>query len=345
MTQQNTTPATPSSHDAVAASHRRAAVGPDYGQRRVAVRGGQIMVGHWGPIKDRQAPTILAVHGVTSSHRSFGLLAEALPGVRIIAPDLRGRGRSNNLPGPFGMPAHADDLAAVLEELAEGPVVLVGHSMGAFATLVLADRHPERVAATVLIDGGIPLKVPEGLDADQTVQAILGPAAERLAMTFSGVEEYRGFWQHHPALQNEWTALLEDYITYDLEPAEPTDPAAGDAAKAPVAAGRFRPSTRYEAIAQDTVQQMADGSLLQAIQNLRTPTELVWSRRGLLNEIPGLYTQDYLEQWVDQVPALQQHLHITEVPETNHYTILMAAHGARSVASTVRHQLERLVTT
>ena len=81
----------------------------------------------------RTTPTILAVHGVTASHKAWAYLAAALPDVRIIAPDLRGRGRSNSLPAPYGMPSHAEDLAAVLAELAPGPVVVVGHSMGGFA--------------------------------------------------------------------------------------------------------------------------------------------------------------------------------------------------------------------
>ena len=55
-------------------------------------------------------------------------------GVRLIAPDLRGRGRSNTLPGPFGMTRHADDMAAVLDFLGVPRAVVVGHSMGGFVS-------------------------------------------------------------------------------------------------------------------------------------------------------------------------------------------------------------------
>ena len=57
------------------------------------------------------------MHGITASHRAWPAVVAALPGVRVVAPDLRGRGRSNSLPGPYGMGAHADDLAAVLDAL------------------------------------------------------------------------------------------------------------------------------------------------------------------------------------------------------------------------------------
>ncbi len=316
--------------------HRHTDLGPDYRQETVPVRDGLMTVGIWGPA-DPATPTVLAVHGVSASHRSFGVLAEQLPGVRILAPDLRGRGRSNHLPGPFGMTTHAADLATVLETLAPGRrVTVVGHSMGAFVTLVLAHRHPDQVSSVVLVDGGIPLRVPEGLGADEIVQAVLGPVAERLAMRFGSVEEYRAFWQGHPALGIAWEdgpgsepgmrPLMEDYIAYDLEPCGAGDEAAG---------GSLRPATRYEAMAQDTHELQADGSLLAALEALAVPATLLWSARGLFNEQPGLYTPEYLAAWCQRVPALAEHLRCLEVPETNHYTIVMAPAGAAAVSAVV----------
>ena len=102
-------------------------------------------MGIWGP---DDKPAVLAIHGITANHLSWALVADALPDVRLIAPDLRGRGRSSELPGPWGMSAHAEDVAAVIETLTGGPVPIVGHSMGAFVAvavcvLVLRRREPE----------------------------------------------------------------------------------------------------------------------------------------------------------------------------------------------------------
>ena len=80
----------------------------------VPVRGGMLRVGEWAPA-DPDAPVVVAAHGITASHLAWATMADALPDVRFVAPDLRGRGRSNGLPGPFGMVQHADDLAAVSE--------------------------------------------------------------------------------------------------------------------------------------------------------------------------------------------------------------------------------------
>ena len=86
----------------------------------VPVRGGCLRVAiveAEGSAPDAELPTVLAIDGVTSSHLAWAYLANELRDVRIIAPDLRGRGGSNSLPGPAGMETHATDLIAVLDAL------------------------------------------------------------------------------------------------------------------------------------------------------------------------------------------------------------------------------------
>jgi lipase len=289
-----------------------------YRTTSVEVRGGTLHTALWGP-EDPAAPTILAVHGVTASHKAWPYLAEALPGVRIIAPDLRGRGRSNALPAPYGMPSHAEDLAAVLAELADGPAVVVGHSMGAFAAVVLANLFPERVRSLVLVDGGLPLQVPAGLSDAEVVAAVLGPAAERLNATFPSREVYRSFWKQHPAFSADWGPLVEDYVNYDLTGEEP----------------ELRPATRYQAMADDTAELHRGASLLKALDELAVDTQVLRAPRGLLNEPAGLYSPGYLDDWARKQPALR----VREVPDVNHYTIVMSAAGAAAVAEGVQEAL------
>ena len=289
-----------------------------YRTTEVAVRGGTLHTAIWGP-EDPAAPTILAVHGVTASHKAWPELAEALPDVRIIAPDLRGRGRSNALPAPYGMPAHAEDLAAVLAALGTGPVVVVGHSMGAFVSVVLANLFPERVRSLVLVDGGLPLQVPAGLSDEQIVAAVLGPAAERLNATFPSREVYRSFWKQHPAFSADWSPLVEEYVDYDLTGEEPV----------------LRPATRYQAMADDTAELHRGASLLKALDELAVETLVLRAPRGLLNEPGGLYAPGYLDAWAERLPPLQ----VREIPDVNHYTIIMGGRGAAAVADTVREAL------
>ncbi|MGF7233760.1 MAG: alpha/beta fold hydrolase, partial [Frankia sp.] len=104
------------------------------------------------------APTVVLAHGWTCAIDFWtpqirGLCADR----RVVAYDQRGHGRSG-LPGPSGctMDALADDLLAVLDACvpAGERAVVAGHSMGGFATLALAGRHPaelrRRVAGVVL---------------------------------------------------------------------------------------------------------------------------------------------------------------------------------------------------
>ena len=71
---------------------------------------------------------------------------------RVVRYDMRGFGRSPLAPGRYAPPA---DLIALLEELALGPVALVGASMGGGISLQVAVARPDLVAALVLVGSGV----------------------------------------------------------------------------------------------------------------------------------------------------------------------------------------------
>ena len=151
----------------------------------VAVDGGDLRVLLWGTGKR----VAVAVHGITASGMSWQAVARHMPpDWTLAAPDLRGRGHSRDLPGPYGLDRHARDVVAVLRHFGGRPV-LAGHSMGAYVALLARDAHPELVRRLVLVDGGLPLPVPEGIDLDAALDATLGPAIARLGQTFP---EHRG---------------------------------------------------------------------------------------------------------------------------------------------------------
>ncbi len=116
---------------------------------------------------------------------------------------------------------HADDLAATLDALDVERVYVVGHSMGAFVSVRFAERHPDRIAGLALIDGGLPVPSPEGIAPEDLPKVLLGPALERLSMTFPSRADYVEFWQRHPALGPYWNSAIEAYVQYDLDGDEP----------------------------------------------------------------------------------------------------------------------------
>jgi lipase len=276
----------------------------------VAVEGGDMTVGEWG---DPGGAPLLAIHGITASHVAWTAVAEALPERRLIAPDLRGRGRSNELPGPFGMPRHAADMMRLLDELGLDRVALVGHSMGAFVAAATAALAPDRVSGVVLVDGGLPFRDPPGGDVEAAVRAALGPALARLSMTFPDRATYREFWKAVPAFGGVIDEGLAAYIDYDLT---------GDP---------LHPATAPEAVAQDSLEFYgeAPGRTLDAIT---APIRMLWAPRGLQDETPGLYTAEELEAWSRRWPAMG----VRFVPDVNHYTIVMSPEGAGAVAEEVR---------
>lgn len=289
-----------------------------YRTATVPVDGGALAVGVWEPIGSARADVLL-VHGITASHLAWTELARRLPGVRLIAPDLRGRGRSE-AEGAVGLAAHADDLDAVLTALGVPRALVVGHSMGAFVAVVLAHRHPERVSRLLLIDGGLPLDVPPSLDPDRLIADILGPTAARLSMRFASTEDYFAFWQEHPAFAGAWTAELERYFAYDL-----VDDGEGS----------LRPATRYETAAADTVDLNHGDALPAALAGLAHPATLVTVTRGLRDEAPGLYAPEYLARILPQHPRIAHERR----DGFNHYTIVMSASGAEVVSPYVVREI------
>lgn len=78
-------------------------------------------------------PVILLVHGMWGTSRFFRKQLEGLSDrYRVIAPDLRGHGRSSMTLDNQTMPAYAKDLRAFIERLGLDEFVGVGWSMGAF---------------------------------------------------------------------------------------------------------------------------------------------------------------------------------------------------------------------
>lgn len=95
----------------------------------------------------------LLIHGWSSSWYAMSPLLRTLrQRFRCLAVDLPGYGKSPRLKQRATIPAYADLLAELISEVSDGPVVLVGHSMGGMISVTLALRHSVLVERMVLID-------------------------------------------------------------------------------------------------------------------------------------------------------------------------------------------------
>ncbi|WP_369070189.1 alpha/beta fold hydrolase [Kineococcus terrestris] len=145
------------------------------------------------------APTVVLLHGYGLSADAWHFQRRALRGrYRLVLPEHRGHGRSGRGPaGPVTVERVADDLGQVLDAVVpEGPLVLVGHSLGGMTVMALAVRRPdllERVRGVALVatsagglagyDHGLPLL---GRHLVRWAELLLARAAGRTALLERG---------------------------------------------------------------------------------------------------------------------------------------------------------------
>ena len=100
-----------------------------------------------------QGIPLLMVHGYPFDHTlwqpQMGVLSDI---AQVIAPDLRGFGKSDAPEGVCTMAAYADDLAALLDTLKIERAVVCGLSMGGYIALAVWKKYASRVRGLILVD-------------------------------------------------------------------------------------------------------------------------------------------------------------------------------------------------
>ena len=277
----------------------------------VPVAGGRLNVARAGPPATAAEGVVLASHGLTPGLMTWRTVARKLDdGICLLAPDLRGRGRSADLPGPYGMAAHVADLIAVLDHAGAPSAVVVGHSSGAYVAERLAGEHPERATAVVLLDSGLPFFHP-----DLSAEIVDRP----LAMAFPSADWAVEVWRAHPAMAEDWDADIEAYVRYNLAERD----------------GFVHLGASPEAVRTD-LTEMADGDANRAaLERVRAPVHLIRAERGVFNDDPVI-PEDELQKFAAAHPSVR----IEAVPGTNHYTIVLGpGPGPQRVAAALMRAL------
>lgn len=275
-------------------------------------RVGDLSVLTWGP---EDGPTVLALHGLTSTGGVWTHLASTLPGHRVVAPDLRGRGHSVR-GGGTGLAQHVDDVRRVADELDLRDVVVVGHSMGAFLAPLLARSITERVRALVLVDGGVPPALP----------AVLRPAVVRLMFSLQ-VRPLRRTWPSAQAMVDKLAAPaltgrpdlrahVLDMLGHDLEGEEP----------------RLRARIDVDHAVADAVDTFFGHEVLPVLAELGLPSTLLAATHGKDDRAKAFLSDAAVARATRAVPTLAvervraNHLTLMFEPAT---TAAVLAHGAR----------------
>jgi pimeloyl-ACP methyl ester carboxylesterase len=248
---------------------------------------------------------LVLLHGLSANASSFhGLIRAGLsPAFRVIAPDLRGRARSDKPETGYTMADHARDVLGVMDHAGVARAVLAGHSFGGYLGIYLAAHHPDRFERLVVLDAAI--------TTHPRVAELLKPSLERLGKTLPSADAYLASIQSAAYLNGIWDEDVEAYYRAELV-SEPD--------------GTARSSTSPSAIAQSAYGLSCE-PWLHLAQSVRQPTLLV----NALEPFGPSGTPPLMEEtWARATArAFPQGRYVT-VPG-NHITMLFADGAAATI--------------
>jgi pimeloyl-ACP methyl ester carboxylesterase len=290
-----------------------------YALHSIDLGGAPFAVGEWrgdsiSSGRRADGDPVLAIHGISSNHHLFGWTAALLPDTRLVAPDLRGRGGNVGRGGPFGIDAHARDALAVLDALDIERATVVGMSLGGFIATALAAAAPERVRNLLLVDGGLPMRLPLPDLQPEQLPIVFEQRLARLRQTWTSVAEYEEFFRGSMgALLDADDPLLDEYLAHDI-----------------AADGSIR--LDGQSLLDDSADLFFTDVAERSLANLATPTRLLYAEWALGTGTPGAYTAEVVAEWAARLPAFDARF----VPGTDHASIVMTTAGAAEIAKELR---------
>ena len=271
--------------------------------KRAMGDGVEIQIAQW----EGEDKAILCIHGITANCRCWDVIADALsPSHRVLAMDLRGRGLSGAPSSGYSMEHHCRDILAVLDDLGLERVVLMGHSLGAFISVVFGAKYPERVDSIILVDGG------GKLSENQIVKVFSGikPSLDRLGKVFPSFEAYLDFMKEAPFIKN-WSQALETYYQYEVEEIS----------------GGVRTNINPDHIEEERVN-LGKVDISLSYGKISCPVLILRATEGMLALDDVLLPEDVTQRMVREIANARR----VDVNGTNHYSIIFEPNGERDQA-------------
>jgi len=250
---------------------------------------------------------ILCIHGLTANSRFWDCVASALtPQHKIIAMDLRGRGLSEKPSTGYSIDHHCRDILSLMNHQGLDRPVLMGHSLGAFISLVFTAQYPQRVDRLILVDGG------GRLSETQMAKVFSGikPSLDRLGQVFPSFEAYVSLMKQAPFLQ-PWNAYMETYFHYEVEEA----------------GGGVCSRVHPKHIDEEATNLKKEDST-KFYSRVSCPTLILRATKGMLAEDDLVLPEDVANRMFKEIP----HAELVELEGVNHYTILFQPNEARDRA-------------
>jgi len=158
-------------------------------------------------------PVVVLLHGFPLDRTFWRCQRETLGSMyRVIAPDLRGHGRSAAPAGVYTIGEMAHDVVELLDALeVREPVVVVGHSMGGYLALDLAVNHARRLRGLVLINTRAGADAPATATVREELarQVEASGTAEAVVGSMIGKMFAPGSYERHAVAVGETKAQME----------------------------------------------------------------------------------------------------------------------------------------
>ncbi|MFJ7736729.1 alpha/beta fold hydrolase [Lysinibacillus sp. NPDC097287] len=234
---------------------------------------------------------IVFLHGLTGHQHNFYHLVQLLKeDFKTVTVDLAGRGESDPAE-KSSVPQHAKDIQLLLEKLAIDEPILIGHSMGAFITSIIASEHPH-VKGAVYLDGACKV--------DPILSMMLQPSLSRLQKTYETKEQYlQEMRLLYTMLGITWSEEIEQAVLYEVVETD----------------GIWKSKMNARNINED-LQGFADYNPKAIAGKVKCPVLLVIAT-GMIGPLPALFAAPFFEDTKDYTKNIE-----TFVTPSNHYTMV-----------------------
>ncbi|MEA2447676.1 MAG: lipase, partial [Actinomycetota bacterium] len=119
-----------------------------------------------------------------------------------------------------------------------------------------------------------------------------------------------------------WNEVFEAYLAYDLMGEEP----------------ELRAKANIDAVFGDGRDTLVNDDLKVAIDKIEAPITFIRAPRGILNETPGLYSDEIADELAERIPNFRNAV----IDDVNHYTVTTSERGAKQTADVIREVLSEV---
>ena len=242
----------------------------------ITIRGLKICLCTWGP---EEGPLVVCLHGILEQGAAWSEVAIRLAqkGYRVIAPDLRGHGRSDRVGkgGSYNLIDFLGDIDAIVENLAGKAFILVGHSLGSVLGAIFATIRPQRIKNIVLVETILPTLNEDEDPTDSLTNQLNSMATPPEHPVFPDVQTAaERLRKATPAISPALATLLAERIT---EPCE--------------GGVRWRWEPLLRTRAGISLNGIGRSRYLKLLKKIKVPITLVYGDKSNFNRIEDLNKQ------------------------------------------------------